>query len=480
MKKLAAAGLIAALLLIFAILLGTPLGTILSYRIRRPYPVNRDESVLLEGLRGDADAYFDEYGIPHIEAADAIDLARAVGFVQSRYRFFQLDVLRRFGQGRISELVGEQRILFSTTVEFDLAMRGWGFEERSRLDPEEIPELDREILAAFSDGVNQALDRYPPLEHAILGVAPEPWTPSDCLMVALVQAWSITHNWEQEAVRLSLALNLGLENADAIYPNDPIGGSATIASSGEPQELPPAIAPEIADLFPAGVDLERIARARRETGGYALGSLANPPSASTPGWWRVSAPDGMPILANDMHLSTLPSLLFLQRIKTLTRRRWGMTMLSLLPGGGTEGPGAASSVAGVVDLLVKGIERDGSSERGAPWLDDHRAVIGSATATAEAGFAPAHQRSLLNDMCGYPRGSWSRSVGLPVSAASDHHRQPVGDVRAARADADPGPVEHHRGRRGRPDRFWQHGIGAIRTPPGTFAVRAARAIQWAG
>jgi len=360
MKKLAAAVLIAALLLGFTVLWATPLGTILFYRISPGHPVNRDETFLLEQLRANVEVYFDDYGIPHIEAANAIDLARAVGFVQSRYRFFQLDVLRRFGQGRISELVGEQKILFSTTVEFDLAMRGWGFEERSRLDPDQIPEFDREIIRAFSDGVNQALDRYPPLEYAILGIAPEPWTPSDCLMVALVQSWSITHNWEQEAVRLSLALNLGLELADAIYPNDPPGGNPTIAATGEPKELPPAIAPEIADFFPAAPDLEKITRARSESGGFALGSLAElRPSASNA--WVVSGArslGGMPILSNDMHLShMLPSLLFLQHIKTPELDAVGVTMpgLPFLIGGhnGKIAWGATSAVADVVDLLVE-------------------------------------------------------------------------------------------------------------------------------
>jgi penicillin amidase len=359
-KKLAAAALVVALLLTVVILQVTPLGPILSYRIRPSHPVNRDESLPLERLGANVDVYFDDFGIPHIEAANATDLARAVGFVQSRYRFFQLDVLRRFGQGRISELVGEQKILFSTTVEFDLAMRGWGFEERSRLDPDGMPEFDREVIRAFTDGVNQALDRHPPLEYAILGVEPEPWTPSDCLMVALVQAWSITHNWEQEAVRLSLALHLGVENADAIYPNHPIGGTPTIAPAGEPEELPPAIAPEILDLFPAGPDLERISRGRNEPGGFALGSLAElRPSASNA--WVVSgerSESGMPILSNDMHLShMLPSLLFLQHVKTPQLDAVGVTMpgLPFLVGGhnGRIAWGATSAVADVVDLVLE-------------------------------------------------------------------------------------------------------------------------------
>jgi penicillin amidase len=386
MKKLAVATVVLGLLLIFAVLRATPLGPILSYRISPSHPVNRDESLRLERLVGDVDVYFDDYGIPHIEAADAIDLARAVGFVQARYRFFQLDVLRRFGQGRISELVGDQRILFSTTVEFDLAMRGWGFEERARIDPDQIPEFDHEIIRAFSDGVNQALDRYPPLEYALLGVAPEPWAPSDCLMVALVQSWSITHNWEQEAVRLSLALQLGLENAEAIYPNDPIGGSPTIASSGERGELPPAIAPEIVDLFPAGPDLETIADAGSEPSGFALGSMAElRPSASNA--WVVAkerSRSGMPILSNDMHLShMLPSLLFLQHIKTPQLDAIGVTMpgLPFLIGGhnGSVAWGSTSAVADVVDLLL---EREDPRREGFVLnesrdcrLEENRAVI---------------------------------------------------------------------------------------------------------
>ena len=507
MKKLAAAGLIAALLLVIAVLSATPLGTILSYRIRRPYPVNRDESILLEGLRGDADAYFDEYGIPHIEAADAIDLARAVGFVQSRYRFFQLDVLRRFGQGRISELVGEQRILFSTTVEFDLAMRGWGFEERSRLDPEGIPELDREILQAFSEGVNQALDRYPPLEHAILGVAPEPWTPSDCLMVALVQAWSITHNWEQEAVRLSLALNLGLENSDAIYPNDPIGGSATIASSGEPEELPPAIAPEIADFFPAGPDLERIARARREPGGYALGALAEiRPSASNA--WVVAgerSQSGMPILANDMHLShMLPSLLFLQHIKTPDLDAVGVTMpgLPFLVGGhnGRIAWGATSSVADVVDLLVEreDPERDGFvlNESRDCRLEDRRAVIrirdGDGFEERSFPLRRTCNGPLLNDM--YPEYLPEGSPLVSIRWELPRVERSIGNLYRANRSARieelreslmqiPGPVQNiiaadAEGRIA----FFSTGSVPIRTHHrGTFAVPGWLArFEWAG
>jgi len=340
-----------------AVLALTPLGTIVSYRVAPSYPENEDETFALDGLRAPVDVYFDAWGIPHVEAQDAVDLARAVGFVQGRYRFFQLDVLRRFGTGRISELIGEQKILFSTTVEFDLAMRGWGFAQRAHIDLDSIPEFDRDAILAFTEGVNQALERYRPVEYDILGIEPEPWEPSDCLMVAMVQSWSITHNWEQEAVRLSLALNLGLAMSEAIYPNDPLPGEPTIAASGARGQLPPAIAPEITGLFPEAPGAAVAARTRA---GYALGSLARIRPSASNAWVVASArsASGMPILSNDMHLShTLPSLLFLQHIKTPELDAIGVTMpgLPFLVAGhnGSVVWGSTSAVADAVDLVIE-------------------------------------------------------------------------------------------------------------------------------
>lgn len=342
----------------------TPLGEILSYRILPSYPENGNETIGLEGLVEPVTVHYDDFGIPHIEAQSASDLALAVGYVQGKYRFFQLDVLRRFGRGRISELVGRQPILGSDTVAFDLAMRGWGFDERADVDLSRVPSFDRQIIEAFAQGVNQALADYPPVEYGILTVTPDPWTPNDSLLVALVQSWSITHNWEQEAVRLSLALQLGLSMAEKIYPNEPLPGSATLDSDAPRNFLPPAVAPELISLFPTEPD---IAKAKQHKSvadeSVQIASLAAlselRPSASNA--WVVSgdnSDNGLPILAGDMHLThSLPSLLFLQHIKTPELDAIGVTMpgLPFLIGGhnGKVAWAATSAVADAVDLVIE-------------------------------------------------------------------------------------------------------------------------------
>ena len=43
-------------------------------------------------------------------------------------------------------------------------------------------------------------------------------------------------------MRLLLAMNLGVERMNAIYPTEPLGGR-TVASPQPPQPLPPSVAP---------------------------------------------------------------------------------------------------------------------------------------------------------------------------------------------------------------------------------------------
>ncbi|MEX0799481.1 MAG: penicillin acylase family protein, partial [Bacteriovoracaceae bacterium] len=200
----------------------TPLYPIAKYRIWPDHPVNKKQSLNLNNLTQKVSVVFDSYGVPHIEAKNLADLVRATGFVQARYRGFQLDLLRRFASGRLSEFLGDQKALNSSTVEFDLAMRGWGFAQRSKIDLDLLPEKDQIILRAFTDGINQGMKRFPTIEHKILGARPEPWKYEDTLLVGLLQAWSITHNWEQEAVKFAFAMNLGADKAQEIYPLDPL------------------------------------------------------------------------------------------------------------------------------------------------------------------------------------------------------------------------------------------------------------------
>jgi penicillin amidase len=342
------------LLLAFA-LQGCAASALLGYSIAADYP--RDDGkveLALPGLTAPVTVLFDAQGVPHVEAQNLVDLARASGFVQGRARFFQMDMMRRLARGRVSEIVGEQPLAAATTVEYDKAMRGWRIGDRATQGFEKLSAEERALAQAFADGVNAAAQRWRPLEYRLLGLEPEPWRPEDSLAVGLLNVWSITHNYQQEATRLLLAMSVGVERMQAIYPSEPLGGGRTVATEGPYAELPPAVAPELDGLFP--VKLAQVADA--EVGRATVDVLTVAGASNS---WVVSGErtrSGKPMVANDPHLSHLvPGILLQLHLKAPGLDVIGVT----IPGvpwvvGGHNARvawGMTSSVADVVDLVIE-------------------------------------------------------------------------------------------------------------------------------
>src|SRR5690606_7288213 len=56
------------------------------------------------------EVYRDGWGVPHIYASHADDLFMAQGYVHAQDRFYQMELARRIGQGRLAELFGEDLV----------------------------------------------------------------------------------------------------------------------------------------------------------------------------------------------------------------------------------------------------------------------------------------------------------------------------------------------------------------------------------
>jgi penicillin amidase len=59
-----------------------------------------------EGLYAPVTVLRDRWGVAHIYAANAHDLFFAQGFVHAQDRFWQMELERRLGEGRLAELFG--------------------------------------------------------------------------------------------------------------------------------------------------------------------------------------------------------------------------------------------------------------------------------------------------------------------------------------------------------------------------------------
>ncbi len=180
----------------------------------------RDGTVHLPGLRGEVRVYWDERGVPHIEAANAEDVFFAQGYVTAQDRLWQMDVYRRVAAGRMAEILGESQL------EQDMFFRTLGFRQAAEAslaaaDPEAL-----RMAEAYAAGVTAYIEhalgsRLLPIEFRLLGYEPEPWTPVDTLLLARLMAFQLSGNWPQEVARYRIAELMGWDVLHEWLPEYP-------------------------------------------------------------------------------------------------------------------------------------------------------------------------------------------------------------------------------------------------------------------
>jgi penicillin amidase len=138
----------------------------------------------------------DDRGVPHIVASNEHDAIFAQGYVEGSDRLFQMDLLRRFTLGELAEIFGPAALAHDES-EREIPVRTIVVSQWQRLDLQ-----SRELLGAFSDGVNAAMEREPtPVEFRLLAYRPRPWTPLDSLAVAMATVLDLTDDWDDIAPR---------------------------------------------------------------------------------------------------------------------------------------------------------------------------------------------------------------------------------------------------------------------------------------
>src|SRR5262245_56529835 len=85
-----------------------------------------DGPVHLSGLQQPVQIMRDRYAVPHILADTFEDAAFGLGFVHAQDRLWQMELSRRFIQGRLGEMLGE------LAVDADILTRTMGLYQASR------------------------------------------------------------------------------------------------------------------------------------------------------------------------------------------------------------------------------------------------------------------------------------------------------------------------------------------------------------
>lgn len=199
----------------------------LRYQATKSFPLTTGR-LILAGLHHPVDIHRDAYGVPVIQAADEHDLMFAVGFVHAQDRLWQMDLSRRVGQGRLSEIFGD------LTLPFDRMFRIVGLRKAAEEIERSINGESRARLAAYADGVNALIGSQEgrlPVEFDMLDYRPDPWEPVHSILISRLMAWDLNLSWWTDLTFGAIAERVGLEKTIDIFPPNPPGVEPLVPSS---------------------------------------------------------------------------------------------------------------------------------------------------------------------------------------------------------------------------------------------------------
>ena len=284
----------------------------------------------LPGLVAPVEVVRDAHGVPHILAEREEDALFALGFVHAQDRMWQMEMNRRIGAGRLSEVLG------SAALGTDRLLRVLGLHRRAKASLEHLSPESRRRVDAYVAGVNAWLEtRDGPLppEFLILGFEPAPWSAADTAVWPKLMSLDLAREWTRDRMRLRLSRFLPPDRILDFYtpyradkPRGVVpgqsGAPAPQAPAGERSDTAGSLLPAGAGAAGSGplpTDIASIDTASSDRFISGMRS-ALPPSGGHSGSnsWVVDGTrsvTGRPLLANDPHLGlTAPSPWYLAHL----------------------------------------------------------------------------------------------------------------------------------------------------------------------
>jgi len=168
-----------------------------------------DNEMAFASLEGSVEVIWDEWGVPHIYGIDGEpgDAMFVQGYVTASDRLWEMDLIRKFAEGKLTELLG---LLMPFILSQDVYSRTIFTTPRGNRIEDELADHLRDkapeiyaMLVRYSDGVNAFLEDLKagrngaelPAEFRWLLFKPAsiaPWRPQDSLAIGRYQQWDLS------------------------------------------------------------------------------------------------------------------------------------------------------------------------------------------------------------------------------------------------------------------------------------------------
>ncbi len=262
----------------------------------RPLPQTSGE--ITAPLAGRVTVTRNALGMPTIQAANEQDLLFVQGYSTAQERLWQMDSLRRFAAGELSELVGP------AALELDRDSRRLRMRRVAEQIYLTLPAQDRAQFAAYAQGVNYFIETHRKslsFEFTLLGYDPLPWSVVDSILVGLNMYRDLTTTWQIKMDKDRLLRGGNPEKVNFLFP---LRAGTEILPGGDVQP------------------------------GSNAWAVAGSHTAS-----------GKPLLSNDMHLQySLPGIWYMTALQTPTMHVTGVSL-----------PGVPGVIVGHNDYIAWGV-----------------------------------------------------------------------------------------------------------------------------
>ncbi|HEV2134960.1 MAG TPA: penicillin acylase family protein [Terracidiphilus sp.] len=300
-----------------------------------------DGSETLPGLSAPVTIRRDAHGVPHIEAATQDDLFMAQGYISAQDRLWQMDMLRRHGEGTLAAVLGpgllrhdeEQRVLELGNV--------------ARRIYQSLPPAQRNQVDDYARGVNayiahcEATNTLPP-EFKLLFYKPAPWTGVDSMAVGMTMVETLDTHVITKLARAKVDARLHNSKLESdLFPvetwrdHPPTGAILDLSKPQPPQPSIPnppeetGASSQPSGLHPlAGFTMPSNLVPRDLAALLGLPTCRNCTAGSNN--WVVAGDhtaSGKPLLSNDMHLDlSVPNIWYIADLSAPGIHAAGVTL----------------------------------------------------------------------------------------------------------------------------------------------------------
>ncbi len=315
-----------SLLLLAVVLVAGVLGY--AYLIARSALPQLDGSLSVKGLSAPVSVTRDAHGVPAIEAANLDDLFFAQGYVTAQDRLWQMDVMRRFGSGELSEILGED------TLKIDREQRILGLRAAAKKSLGMASPRHRSYFDAYARGVNAFVAAHNdalPVEFRILKYRPKPWQAEDSIVIANQMVKDLNfYTFEDTLEREKVLAKLGPDMTADLYVNKSWHDRPpTVMREGvdEQKNQPDSGDKDDDDDDEDSGPDNAVTKLRN---GLEIWAQQAPEAANGSNDWVVSGAHtvtGKPLLSNDMHLGhQMPNLWYEAHLKSGSLDVAGVTL----------------------------------------------------------------------------------------------------------------------------------------------------------